>query len=228
MGIKGFQKQGTLQNSKVGLMKLSFKAQLTCMVAGMLLLILSGCQRGVISSGGLQVDQNEHVTINVTYNTYQVEGSTAEELREQLDQLGVMDESGEGFDGHTQWEIIWSYPYHQNEGACSTGQVEVNAEITIMLPEWAPPESAPEALISQWDEFVRALRAHEEEHQQISVEAAYQIYEALSNLPAYLTCEALEQAADELGESILENNRQREKEYDTETNHGRDQGARFP
>lgn len=228
MVTKGFQKQTTLQNSKVGLIKLFLKAQFDGLLFGLLLLILSGCQGGTLPSGGLGFGQEEHVTINVRYSTYRVEGSTAEELREQLDQLGVVDEYGERFDGNTHWEIVWSYPYHQNAGVCSAGQVEVLGEITIFLPEWEPLEGASDTLISRWDEFVRALQAHEEGHGEISVKAANQIYEALSNLPAYPTCEELEQAADELGENILENHRKMEEEYDTESNHGRDQGAHFP
>lgn len=228
MGTKGFQKQATLQNSKVGLIKVFLKAQMWKALLGLLLLILSGCQGRNLPSDGLQVDQEDHLNINVTHSTYQIEGSTAEELREQLDQHGVEDEYGERFDGHTQWQIVWSYPYHQDAGTCSIGQVEVIAEITIMLPEWEPPEGAPKTLISSWEEFVGALRAHEEDHQDISIEAAGQIYEALSNLPTYPTCEELEQAADEVGENILENYREMEAVYDAETNHGREDGAHFP
>lgn len=205
------------------------KARIGGALLSALAMVLSGCQTGAgAPADGLQVEQNEHITVDARYTTYAVEGSTAEELRQQLDQLGVVDESGEHFEGHTEWEVTWAYAYRQNGGGCAAGQAEVLVEIHILLPEWEPPRQAPEALVSKWDEFRRALRAHEEGHGQIAVEAAEQIYEALSNLPVYPTCEGLEKAADELGENLLESHRRREKAYDAESNHGRNQGAHFP
>lgn len=190
------------------------------------LAILAGCSGSTrvvmpTSAGVATPPPDLSVFVDTVY--YRVAGSTADELRVQ------MDRSRPGnFDAHTEWYVSWSYPYSVAEGSCSTGLVTIRVNITFTLPQWNTPANASEDLVDRWNAYLAVLQVHEDGHKGIGIEAANEILQAMNALPAYRFCEELKQAADATGERVLSEYRQREAIYDQTTNHGVTQGARFP
>ena len=76
--------------------------------------------------------------------------------------------------------------------------------------------------------YIAVLQVHENAHKEIAIDAGYEILQTINALPAYSSCNKLEQAADTAGESILEQYRRQESIYDQKTDHGATQGVRFP
>ncbi len=171
---------------------------------------------------------SQEVEVVTEYVYYQITGSSEDELDAQMNQLGPSDESGHRWDAYTEWYVTWSYSYSTTENDCSTGPAKVQVEITFTFPQWDPPPNAPQDLVDRWDAYVAALQLHEDGHEEIAIEAGNEILQAISALPTYPLCSELEQAADRVGENILEEYRQQEAIYDQRTNHGVAQGARFP
>ena len=168
------------------------------------------------------------VPISTDYVFYPIIGSTADQLRAQLDRLGPTDAQGNRFDAYTDWHVNRSYPYSMVDGQCTTGPIQVNVQVVLTFPHWTPSASVSQDLVDQWEAYLVALRRHEDGHKEIAIAAGYAIYQALSELPGYPTCDELERAAEAVGERILDAYRQQEFDYDRNTDHGATQGARFP
>lgn len=179
------------------------------------------------SAGGTAGSEAE-IPISEKTVYYKIEGSTAQELRQQMDRLGPLDDNGRRWSALTRWHVHWSYSYDRRDGECATGPVKVRLEITFTMPRWDAPAGAPQDLVERWQAYLSALEAHERGHAEIAEQAAEAVLEAMQALPVYLTCQALETDADALGERIIDQYRQRQADYDRETGHGHTQGAHFP
>ncbi len=170
----------------------------------------------------------DDVAVHTDYVYYPITGSTAEELRTEMDHLGPTDPDGTHHDAYTQWHVTWRYAYSTLDDRCTIGPIQVSVQVTFTLPQWEPPPDAPPELIDRWNAYLDALRRHENGHREIGMAAGQAIYQALGRLPSYAACDELERTADAAGEQILDQHRQRELDYDQATNHGATQGARFP
>lgn len=168
------------------------------------------------------------VSISTSRVFYHIAGSTEDQLRSQMNQLGHQDDYGNNWDAYTDWYVSWSYPYSQNSEGCSVGEIRVEIEITFIFPIWDKPSTVSQDLAAKWDDFVTRLQIHEDGHRDIAVQAACGVLDELYSLPSYRSCDEFEQAADETAEQILNLYRDKESDYDQETGHGLSQGVSFP
>jgi predicted secreted Zn-dependent protease len=153
-----------------------------------------------------------------TIQYYDIRGTTAADLRDQMNTLGPID-AGRHWDAHTGWYIHWNWPgYGTND--CNLSQATTSLDITVTLPRWANPKGADTALITQWNKYYAALAHHEQTHVDNANTGLVSIKKAI--LAA--TCATAEQAAQNAIETIHETDRA----YDEKTNHGAAEGARFP
>jgi predicted secreted Zn-dependent protease len=186
--------------------------------------ILSAC--GTVKAVQVANDLQPNISINRTH--YEINGTTADELRSQMDQLGPEDEFGQRHDAFTEWYIDWSYPYSIVNKDCATGPIEVTITITSTFPKWNNPQDASKELVNKWNAYLSILQTHEDGHKQIAIDAGNEILRTLSALPAYPLCSELEQTVDANGQNILGQFRKKEIIYDQKTAHGENQGAHFP
>ena len=156
---------------------------------------------------------------NATIIYYDISGSTEDQLRDQLNVLGPVGYDGHKGDATTQWHITWQWPASP-DGSCRLSEMVISHTITVILPRWNPPQSAPSKLVAKWDAYLSALVEHEAGHVGLVVANLQRVAEAIQGA----TCET----ANTAGEAILSEIRKGDVEYDTVTNHGATQGARFP
>lgn len=155
-------------------------------------------------------------------NTYEIQGSTAEELRAQMNRLGP-----EGYDGYTRWQVDWRYDYARSRGKCAISNSKVTTDINITLPHW-DGANAPAQLQQRWKQFRTALERHEEQHALHGRMAAGAIAKMLEDAPSFANCEALEGYVDREGKRIIQKHNRLDAEYDRTTQHGRTEGVVFP
>jgi predicted secreted Zn-dependent protease len=122
----------------------------------------------------------------------------------------------------TQWNVSWRFRWNEGPGGCRFTSVNVNLRTEITLPRLngASPQQA-----ALFERFMPALREHETGHHQIAQEAARAIDAQLRGIPAMDTCPALEAQANRDAQRILERYREKERQYDRDTGHGKTQGA---
>jgi predicted secreted Zn-dependent protease len=158
---------------------------------------------------------------------YAIAGSSASELRRQMNQLGPSDASGR-HDAFTRWYVRWSYPYDRSPGSCGLGKVKVSVTVSYTLPEWSDPAAAPPDLVTQWNGYLAAVRRHEDGHRDNGVAAGRDVLAKLRAFGTRDTCDAANRDANAAGNRILDEYRTKDRRYDETTRHGATQGAKFP
>ncbi len=155
---------------------------------------------------------------------YPIAGATARALRAEMNRLGPTNEAGRN-DGITHWDIQWRHDYDRNAGGCTAVNVRVTLAVRMTMPRWTPPANAPRALIVTWQQFVDALRKHEDGHYKLSIEAADEVERVLRVNRTASDCKRLEARLNVAGKEVLEDLRRRHARYDRDTDSGRKQGT---
>ncbi len=148
---------------------------------------------------------------------YDIVGSTASELRRQMDLLGPSD-AGLRVDAYTAWYIRWNWPGHGTPDG-DPSRATTSIQITVTLPRWANPAGADPALLKRWDEYRQALARHEQGHVEIVTRGYSEVLRAIRDANGATAEQAAQQA--------LARIREAERVYDEETRHGATQGATF-
>jgi predicted secreted Zn-dependent protease len=164
----------------------------------------------------------------INYDYYDIEGRTAAELREQMDRNGVLWTNGNTYDAYTGWNVKWNYRYRVTDHDCSIGSVTTTLNVEYRLPRWTDYAGGPAALKKRWDDYIKALRQHEDGHKGIGVKAAVEIERSIAELEPAGTCDALAETANALSRRIISEYAAAERVYDAQTNFGEAQGAVFP
>jgi predicted secreted Zn-dependent protease len=159
---------------------------------------------------------------------YEVGGSTAAAIRDELDRSGPRGSDGRRWDGYTRWYLRWRFDLERGASGCRVAEVETTLDVEMTLPRWEAPADADRRLAQRWNDYLLALTGHEEGHAQIAAEAARQVRRRVGQLPAAATCEAATRASNAVAEQVLREANEQERQYDRDTRHGETQGARFP
>jgi predicted secreted Zn-dependent protease len=157
-------------------------------------------------------------------NYYSVTGATVREIHQSLRQNRPWKNTSQ-MDGFTRWQVSWNFFVSPSGDKCRLTSFSTRTTVTITLPRWIAPTNATEDVRSAWERFITALGKHEAGHGQIAVAAAAEIHKRAKESGQDADCAALKQKINSLGQSILEQYRARDREYDERTKHGVTQGA---
>lgn len=171
---------------------------------------------------------NPVITERITY--YKIYGTTAEQLRAQMNELGPVDHD-KRVDAKTSWFINWSYQWHYDnpsQNPCYVTSVKVTGDITYLLPEWANESEGNSPLKTQWAIYIKNLFTHEGGHAQNAKLAAIEIERALLSVQPQASCKALQNNLESTAKGFLAIHNAWDIKYDLDTDHGKKQGAVFP
>jgi predicted secreted Zn-dependent protease len=159
-----------------------------------------------------------------TEQYYDIDGSSAGALRDQINRLGPKDESGKSRDALTVWSIEWSYAATSRPDGCVLRDVKVTLNVAVTLPRWKPPATATPEVVKSWQAYLRAVRLHEAGHRAIAERNAREVMAALTPLRG-ANCDLLSSDATRTAEQLVADGRARNRAYDVETKHGQTQGV---
>ncbi|PYO95270.1 MAG: hypothetical protein DMD60_13555 [Gemmatimonadetes bacterium] len=165
-----------------------------------------------------------HAAISAREQYYDIDGSSAGALRNQIHRLGPKDESGESRDALTVWSLEWSYGTTHRGDSCVMRDVKVTLDVAVTLPRWKPPPMASAELLKTWQAYFKAVRLHEAGHRAIAERNAREVMAALTPLRG-VSCEKLSDDATRTAEQIVADGRARNRAYDIQTKHGQTQGV---
>jgi len=171
------------------------------------------------TSRTLAVEQVSIEHTNIIY--YDITGSTAGELRESMDRLRPKDpyDGNRPVDVYTDWHIKWNWPGYGTDD-CDLSAAVVTYEIKVTLPRWKAPADANPELIARWEQYIQNLVFHEKGHIDNIVNNYLDMKIAIQGA----TCSTADAAA----QKALEPLREFDANYDSQTNHGANQGVVFP
>ena len=163
-------------------------------------------------------------SISTREQYYDIDGSSAGALRNQIRRLGPKDESGTSQDALTVWNLEWGYGTVQRGDSCVLRNVKVTLDLSVTLPRWKPPATATPGLVKTWQSYLKAVRLHEAGHRAIAERNAREVMAALTPLRG-TNCDKLSGDATRLAEQIVADGRARNRAYDVQTKHGQTQGV---
>ena len=155
---------------------------------------------------------------------YRVEGSAATEIVRSM--AAAARESG-GFMGYHTWNLRYSYRTQDSGGRCRFSNVRIEVSSQMRVPEWQRPPDPPAELVAQWEAFSTALDDHERGHRQIAFDGAGEISRRLRDLQD-MSCSSLQVEGDREARRLLAQTGERQRQFDTETQHGTGTGAVWP
>src|SRR5256885_7729881 len=123
-----------------------------------------------------------HALIAAREQYYDIDGSSAGALRNQINRLGPKDESGESKDALTVWSVESAYAAAQRGDSCVLRDVKVTLNVSVTLPRWKPPATATADVRKKWQAYLTALRLHEAGHRTIAERNAREGMAALTPL----------------------------------------------
>jgi predicted secreted Zn-dependent protease len=104
---------------------------------------------------------------------------------------------------------------------CELRDFKTTTTITTSLPYWTTPAQASVETRERWRSFFVGLSEHEMGHARLALAAASEVGRSVTNRMKADTCETLRTRVNEIAERIMDEHRQKEKEYDRATAHGR-------
>ena len=157
---------------------------------------------------------------------YDISGRTTRDLVEQMQTKGPVDKSSGGISvAYTEWRVSWNFRYESTPGSCKLTELNASVEGTTTLPRWADGDTAPASRMKEWQDFVAALRVHENGHYAHGVQAAEEVRVLAGSIPPAADCEDLTRQVTDRAQAILEKYRTLDAKYDQDTQHGQTQGA---
>ncbi len=162
------------------------------------------------------------------YEYYEIKGTSEKELRDQMCRNGCTFPDGKKYDSVTSWHVKLDYGHDQATQACSADSVRVNVAINFRYPKWIRTDGAPQQLVDKWDEYMKNLVMHENEHRDMAVLAAAELSKAVAALPPASSCSELDREVRTLSRERMDKLNADEKMLDETTSHGKTEGAIFP
>jgi predicted secreted Zn-dependent protease len=162
------------------------------------------------------------------YEYYDIHGSCENDLLRELKQKGIAWGDGKKYESVTSWHVKWNYGYTADAQTCSADSYQVTVDIVFRYPKWTPMENAPRSLADKWDNYMKHLIVHENEHRDMALAAAAELSHAVSEIPPAKTCTELDRVVRNLSRARMNKLNDDERHYDEATNHGATQGAIFP
>jgi predicted secreted Zn-dependent protease len=155
---------------------------------------------------------------NTTVDQYSIYSINADDIRSELKSRTTADDSGGAFHARTRRHYKWSWNTPADE-PCTTRNAMVTFTAKVRLPKLANPQHLDEAAKEKWDVYHLALIEHETAHVTIGLKGRASVIDAIHTS----TCSN----ANETASAAVDVVRQRNLDYDQDTNHGAHEGAMF-
>ena len=179
--------------------------------------------QSAIEKLALQPTKTVAIPADVTREYYAIQGTNVSELVDAMREL-----QPNGHHASTSWDVQWRFRFNQNGEECQLTSFRSQGRIKIKLPRWEVPANAAPESQAQWQRYMDALMLHELGHADIGRNAVKTIQETIDGQTwVARDKKALAELIDKRCRAIVREYREKEIQYDKETNHGLTQGARL-
>lgn len=166
-------------------------------------------------------------SLTVTTNHYFVTGSSLHEIRRSIDRLRPGGVNG-GHDGLTMWKLGWNVRVGSVAGESQVTSFTTSTAITITLPSWRAPTNVAPSVVQAWVSYYSALQKHEWAHATNGMMAAAELRKRVAEIGADSSHVRLQQRVQAVADAVIAEYKQRDVDYDRQTDHGRREGASLP
>ena len=158
------------------------------------------------------------IDAEIDFNTYSIQGSTVEALRNSLNERGPG-----GHDAYTAWYVTWNLLGSD----CTQPSPQIGLTITYTFPRWEERRGASPELVSNWNRYEQALLCHEHQHAKIGIRAARETARQMATITPK-NCRQKQELGEQIFQQILTDHQAMDRVLDARTQHGATEGAVFP
>ena len=163
-------------------------------------------------------------SLTITTNHYLVTGSTLREIRQSINQMRPGGTKA-STDALTTWNIKWQTQVNPVGGEYRLTSFNTTTTIVITMPSWMAPTNAAPQLMKKWLSYYSVLQKHEVNHSKIGTQAAEALRKRIGEIGSDADRSRLQLRIQKMADSVIAEFRQRDADYDRETDHGRKEGA---
>lgn len=168
------------------------------------------------------------LAVTEKYEFYDIDGTSAAELRSMMKRKGVRWGDGNVYAALTTWDIHPQYSIKTNNGKYSIQYVNTDLAVVYHFPRWAGVTTAPEQVGALWKSYMDHLKEHESGHKDLAVKVAAEINEKLASFSSFNSRSELGEEVKQLIKTDIKRLNELQNQYDRETRHGETQGAVLP
>jgi predicted secreted Zn-dependent protease len=181
-----------------------------------------------VDSKNLPGNSGTSLTQIIETKTYPVQGCNARDILTSLN--GSTTASGDGRHevGLTSSTTKYSFTYVSQPNSCKVQSAKIETQITVTLPELVNTAGVSADVLARWQTFLGALRTHEQGHVDIILKASTDMQSAFEGAGPSGTCQQLESTLKSYVQQQTDASNAANAAYDTQTNHGVNQGVAFP
>lgn len=155
---------------------------------------------------------------------YDVYGTTAEALTQQMSQRGPVHSGGRAW-AFTRWELRSRYGLVPTSDGCRIESPRVRLEVVTTFPRWMSGSQAPWRPRADWKRLMLSIRQHEDIHRAHAQDAAHRTVVLLAHAPPAADCTAAERAARDITRAQSEQARSESLAFDRATEFGAREGV---
>lgn len=146
-----------------------------------------------------------HMKVNLKYVYYDIQGTTARELYDQMDRRGppIDGNSGPRAIGMAMAKYDWAATCACKGSRCHLKVTKFVLRETIVLPRWTPPRGTSYRLVSSWGQFATMVKRHELTHRDIDVRVGKDLLRQLKLMKPKSSCAKIQSAATKLEKKKL-------------------------
>lgn len=160
--------------------------------------------------------------VNTNNHYYEESADAKHSLIDSINTATPLKSKGSVFHGYTKYQINWQFRWQIRNHRCQITSVKIVVDLDYTLPKLKSHNAEVRKI---WRNWIPKLRQHEENHGEITLNAAYLLDEKMRALPPQKSCKTLEKNANNLGYGILDELAEEHTKYDNKTNHGETEQA---
>ncbi len=131
--------------------------------------------------------------VNLKYVYYDIQGTTASELYDQMDRRGPL-VGGSRAIAAAAPEYDWLAKCICKGSRCRLKITRFVLNETIILPRWTPPMGTSQRLVSSWSSFATMVKKHELTHRDIDVRVGRGLLRKFKLMKPASSCAKIERA----------------------------------
>jgi predicted secreted Zn-dependent protease len=168
---------------------------------------------GAFAAGAIA--QADAASVARTYAYFSVDGTTLQELHEELAVRGPkLKSTGTRHPGATEMEFVNRITYEETKGRCGVKTASVTVKAKIILPRWLKRGRAGRDTRLIWDTLAADIRRHEESHISIARNHAREMEEELRAMPRQQSCAVVAEKAKQIIARILGSHDREQARFD--------------
>lgn len=165
------------------------------------------------------------VLLRERFEHYLIAPEKVDQIKSELRKNSPVSRENQVYHGGTEWTLVPNFRWSKEGYLCHIRDVHIELNGTYTLPKLELDPSTSIETKARFDAYYLALMEHEKGHQDLWLLAGKKIEHTLKNFEPFYDCSQMAGEAKKRISSIIVEYQQKNRDYDSQTGHGRTQGA---